>query len=240
MEKSVRPEWDWEVPARQQLELLAESSYRAFSEKLLPGTSHILGVRLPTLRRLAKQIAAGDWRGYLAQASNGTFEEIMLQGLVLGCAKADTAELLARTADFIPKIDNWSVCDSFCSGFRLAGREPETVWNFLLPYLESEREFFCRFGMVMLLDHYCGEEYLERTLLRLTQIQAEGYYAKMAAAWAISECFAKDPARTLPYLEQPTWDDFIHNKAIQKITESYRVSPDKKALARGLKRTASA
>ncbi|MFR1803445.1 MAG: DNA alkylation repair protein [Faecalispora jeddahensis] len=240
MEKSVRPEWDWEVPARQQLELLAESSYRAFSEKLLPGTSHILGVRLPTLRRLAKQIAAGDWRGYLAQASNGTFEEIMLQGLVLGCAKADTAELLASTADCIPKIDNCYVCDSFCSGFRLAGREPETVWNFLLPYVESEREFFCRFGVVMLLDHYCGKEYLERTLLRLTQIQAEGYYAKMAAAWAISECFAKDPVRTLPYLEQPTWDDFIHNKAIQKITESYRVSPDKKALARGLKRTASA
>ncbi|WP_283608176.1 DNA alkylation repair protein [Faecalispora anaeroviscerum] len=240
MEKSELSEWNCEAPARGQLELLAEPSYRAFSEKLLPGTSCILGVRLPTLRRLAKQIAKGDWRGYLAQACDDTFEEIMLQGLVLGCAKAESAELLDRTANFIPKIDNWSVCDSFCAGFRLAKREPTTVWNFLVPYLESGREFDCRFGVVMLLDHYCCAEYLERTLLRLAQVHAQGYYAKMAAAWAISECFAKDPFQTLAYLEQPTWDDFIHNKAIQKITESLRVPDDLKALARSLKRTAPA
>ena len=49
-----------------------------------PGTSNILGVRLPILRKLAKKIIRGDWRAYLASAQDQSFEEIMLQGMVIG------------------------------------------------------------------------------------------------------------------------------------------------------------
>ena len=40
---------------------MAEPDYRKFSASLLPGTRNILGVRLPQLRRLAKQLARKDW-----------------------------------------------------------------------------------------------------------------------------------------------------------------------------------
>lgn len=237
MSENAKPIWDWQIPHRQQLEKLAEDSYREFSQKLLPGTSNILGVRLPILQSLAKQIAKGDWREYLSCTTDSTFEEIMLQGLVLGNANTDTKELFDRTANFVSKIDNWSVCDSFCASYKLAKKQPDAVWEYLSPYISSKLEFECRFGVVMLLDFYTSEKDIPRTLIQLSQTKAIGYYAKMAVAWAVSVCFVKNPDATLPYLMQPIWDDFTHNKAIQKIIESNRVPSESKSLVRKLKRS---
>ena len=98
---------------REQLFELAEENYQKFSSALLPNINNILGVRLPTLRKLAKVIAKDDWRRFISMADSDYFEEVMLQGMVIGYAKADIEEILQYATDFIPKIDNWSVCDSF-------------------------------------------------------------------------------------------------------------------------------
>ena len=75
---------------REKLEALADPEYRAFTARLLPtvGENRILGVRLPALRKLAKELAHGDWRAYLAGASDDFMEEIMLQGMTIGGVRA--------------------------------------------------------------------------------------------------------------------------------------------------------
>lgn len=225
-----------EIPISEQLGSLAEEDYRRFAAKLLPGIPHILGVRLPKLRALAKKIARSDWRTYLDQATEDSFEEVMLQGMVIGCLEADTEEILSRAAEFVPKIDNWSVNDSFCSGLKLAEREPERVWDFLQPYLSSETEFALRFGVVMLLNFYVTPAYIDRVLARLDALSPRGYYAQMAAAWALSVCFIRFPQQTMPYLQNSRLDRFTYNKALQKITESLQVDAAAKAMIRAMKR----
>ncbi|MNH46031.1 hypothetical protein D3C79_1086570 [compost metagenome] len=59
---------------------------------------------------------------------------------------------------------------------------------------------------------------------------------KMAVSWALSMCYVKLPAATIDYLRTNTLDDFTYNKALQKITESYRVDPESKKMIRGMKR----
>ena len=100
------------------LEKHAEKQFKDFTSSLIPGTDSILGVRLPVLRSLAKQLAKEDWRTYLKEARDDTYEEIMLQGLVIGYVKAEMEELLEYAAAFIPKIHDWSVNDGFCSTFK--------------------------------------------------------------------------------------------------------------------------
>lgn len=225
-----------EASIHEQLIALSEPEFQKFSSRLLPGTSNILGVRLPTLRKLAKKIAKDDWRAYLTSAEDQSFEEIMLQGMVIGYASADLPELLERIAVFVPKIDNWSVCDSFCSGLKIARKEPETIWNFLQPYLHSDQEFEARFGVVMLLFYFIEDLHIRRVLALLDQIPAKGYYARMAVAWAISICFVRFPALTAEYLKtETTLDDFTYDKALQKITESNCVNRETKAVIRGMK-----
>lgn len=220
---------------RKQIFELIDTDYQKFSAALIPTINNVLGVRLPELRKIAKKIAKGDWRTYLKTAKDEYFEEIMLQGMVIGYIKTDIEERLFYVASFVPKIDNWSVCDSFCTGLKSTKENKERVWAFLQPYLSSKNEYEIRFGVVMLLNYYIETEYIERVLKLLDRVKHEGFYAKMAVAWAVSICYVKLPGPTMEYLRNNTLDDFTYNKALQKITESNRVDKETKNLIRSMK-----
>jgi len=223
---------------KQRLLALSDEKYRNFSAKLNPtlDPSFIIGVRLPALRALAKELAAGDYCAYLHQAQDDSFEEILLQGLVIAYAKCPTEQKLPQVAAFVPKINDWATCDSFCSSFKFKKIEREEFWTFILPYFQSKRDFDLRFAVVMLIFHFIDEPHLEDVLRLSDGIRHENYYVKMAVSWAVSICFVKFPQRSLCYLQKDCLDDFTHNKAIQKIRESYRVSPEYKAAVKKLKR----
>ena len=112
---------------REEIFELIDEDYKKFSSSLLPNINNILGVRLPELRKLAKKVAKDDWRKFIATANNQYFEEIMLEGMVLGYVKTNIEEILLYVAEFIPKIDNWSVCDSFCGGLKFTKDNMEQV-----------------------------------------------------------------------------------------------------------------
>lgn len=221
---------------KEQLNQKKEVTYQKFISKLLPGIENILGVRLPELRKLASQLAKEEWKTYLHNALQDSYEEIMLQGMVLGYAKGDLKEKKEYLKNFIPKIDNWSVCDSVCSTVKLAKEQPEEMWEFLQPYLYSSQEFEVRFALVQLLNYYVNKNYLYLVLKAVEQIQCNYYYVNMAQAWAISICYREFPEETIPFLKENSLKNFTHNKAIQKITESMKVSKKEKEYIRTLKR----
>lgn len=221
---------------RQTLLEAAEDSYRDFSAALVPGATNMLGVRLPTLRKLARQIyKETDWRAFLAQPPL-YFEETMLQGMVIGLAACTYEDFCALVPPFVPQISNWSVCDSFCSSLRAAATFREPLFSFLLPYTQAQKEFEVRFGVVMLMDYFVDEPYLDRVIAALETVHQEGYYAKMAVAWALSVCFAKFPARTMDFLRTCHLDSDTYQKTLQKIVESRRVSTADKAVIRDMKK----
>lgn len=224
------------ITIRKQLLELVDVEYQKFSSTLIPNIGNILGIRLPELRKLAKKMAKGNWRNYLAYEENEFFEETMLQGMIIGYVKTDIEEVLHYIADFVPKIDNWSVCDSFCTGLKFTKDHMDRMWVFLQPYLSSEKEYELRFGVVMLLLYYVEEEYISTVLQLLDRIKHEGYYVKMAVAWAISICYVKYPELTMVYLKNNALDDETYNKALQKIIESLRVELETKNVMRSMKR----
>ncbi len=221
---------------RQQLFAAADASYQTFSASLLPGTDHILGVRLPLLRKMAQQIyRKGDWAAFLAEQPL-YFEETMLQGMVIGHAVKTFVDFRQYVPPFVPKIDNWSVCDSFCNSLHAAQDFREPLLADLRGYTQSAKEFEVRFGAVMLMDYYVDETYLPQVLSLLEAIRHEGYYAKMAVAWALSVCFAKFPAQTLSFLRSCQLDRDTYQKTLQKILESRRVSAADKDIIRAMKK----
>ena len=50
-----------DLTVREHLLRLAAEGNRKFTESLHPGVEHILGIRVPDLRNLARQIAKNDW-----------------------------------------------------------------------------------------------------------------------------------------------------------------------------------
>ncbi|WP_308754934.1 DNA alkylation repair protein [uncultured Anaerotruncus sp.] len=218
------------------LRAMADPDYRAFHQKLVPEVDNLLGVRIPALRGLARELARGDWRGYLAAAGTDAYEETMLQGLVLGYARMEIGELLERLREFIPKIGNWAVNDSVCAGLKLVKKHREETLAFLRPYFAGEAEFEVRFAVVMLMDHYIDEAYIDEALSLLRTVRHEGYYVKMAVAWALSVCYVKFPERTRPLLQGEAFDPQTRRMALQKIVESNRVDAREKAEIRALRK----
>lgn len=219
------------------LEQSADLKYKAFNDSLVPGIRPSYGIPVPRLRALAKELAGDDWQGYLACAEDTTNEERMLQGFVIGYAKCNFPTFIQHLTRFIPKIDNWAVCDTVAATLKRVKKSLPELLDFLQPYIASSEEFELRFAVVMLMDYYVTPAYIEMVLDTLCHVSHKGYYVKMAVAWALSVCFVKFREETLPvFLEDKLSDVFTHNKAIQKICESYRVSEEDKQLLRERKR----
>lgn len=217
---------------RQKLLALKDEKYKEFHSALVPNINNVLGVRVPEIRKLAKELAKGSWQDY---KDDLYYEEVMIQGLVIGYAKLDAKERLEYLRGFIPKINNWGICDVVCSNLKFTNTNKGLVWEFLQPYLASDKEFEIRFGVVMLLGYFIDDEYIDRVLEILDRITHDGYYAKMAVAWALSVCFVKQWDKTLEYFKHSNLPKWTYNKAIQKSCESFRISDEQKQILRKMR-----
>ena len=215
----------------------SEKDFQQFSAALIPNISNVLGVRLPKLRKIAKEIyKSGEWENFIKQNKFEYMEEVMLQGMVIGLVKLPPEKILEIVKNFIPKINNWSVCDSFCNSLKFTQQNKHLVWEFIQPYFKSTNEYDIRFAYVMLISYYIDTEFISDVLKLIDEFKDERYYARMAAAWALSICYTKFPEKTFEYLKKSKLDDWTFNKSIQKICESLRVDKSTKNMLKYLKR----
>lgn len=202
--------------------------YREFHSSLCPNIDKIIGVRIPELRKMAKEIAMTDYQEFLKNALNEYYEELVLQGLVIGYAKISIEETFKYLKIFVPKINSWAVCDTTCSNLKITKKYMNEMWEFLEQYINSNNEYEIRFALVMYLNYYLTEEYTDLILEKIDKITNKEYYVQMAIAWLVSFAYIKQKEKTEKYLLKNNLDKFTHNKSIQKICESYRVSNEDK------------
>ena len=219
------------------LEKEADKNYQKFSSSLLPNINNVLGVRLPILRKLAKEILKeNNYKKFLNAKSFKYMEEYMLKGMLIGLLKEPVEEIINYIRLFISQIDNWAVCDSFCNSLKFTKNNLEKIWDFLQPYFESSSEYEIRFAYVMLLNYYLKDEYIDRVLLLVDKFKDNRYYAKMGVAWLVSICYIKYPLKTEEYLKNSKLDKWTYNKSIQKICESLKIDKETKIKLRMMKR----
>ena len=225
----------------EELNALADCKYREFHSKLIPGiNSKLLGVRVPILRKVARRLAKGDFRGFIECAKSrynedNIYEINMLMGMVIGLAVMDFDERLSLIDIFVPIIDNWAVCDIAIGDLKSVKDNKSKIYEYIQKYLNSDREYEVRFAVVVLMQYFIEDDYIEKVLQIYDNVEHEGYYVKMAVAWAISVCFVKYRELTMEYLYNNNLDDFTYNKSLQKIRESNRVSKEDKEWAKKMK-----
>ncbi len=224
---------------KQELQNLIDSEYAKFNQKLCPDTKKkMLGIRVPVLRKLAQKIVKEyNWQEFLKQADDNYFEEVLLQGLVIGYAKIPIDEKLEYIKWFVPKIDSWAISDTFCPTLKIKPQDLPKVWEFIQSYLNASQEFYVRFAVIMMLDYYITDEYVDNVIEKLDKISHEGYYVKMAVAWTVCEIGIKFNEKAMKYLKgENHLDKFTFNKALQKMRESYRIDPKQKEILKQMKR----
>jgi len=221
---------------RNQLFEKQDLKYKEFHSSLCPNVDKIIGVRVPELRKMAKQIASQDYNKFLLDADDEYYEELLLQGLVIGYAKISINETFKYLKIFVPKINSWAVCDTTCSNLKITKKYMKEMWEFLEQYINSKKEYEIRFALVMYLNYFLTDEYIDKILQKIDKIVNKEYYVQMAIAWLISFAYIKQKEKTEKYLLKNDLDKFTQNKSIQKICESYRVSNEDKEKLRKLKK----
>lgn len=221
------------------LRAMAEEGYAAFQQKLVPDTSYpILGVRLPQLRRLARQKAREDWKAALAEPF-AYYEQVLLAGLTIAYARAPLEEKLEAIWALLPRLDSWAFTDSIAPTLKVREEELPRLWAFAQCCLESPAAYTRRFGLILLLDDFLVPAYWDRAAEAVMALRDDRYYVQMAAAWLTAELAAQQFDLAAAMLRSGRLDAFTHNKAIQKMRESYRISPEQKAYVHTLKRKES-
>lgn len=220
---------------KKQLIKAYDSKNAAFFLKISPEAKNVTGVRVPFLRKLAKEIVKGNPKNFLDNYKVETHEEFLLKGIVIFSSKLKLEEKLLYLEKYVPEIYDWSGCDIVISKLKCSDDEMKMVYDFIMRYRYSKNEYETRFMIVMLIN-FIREDDLDKIKEILETEKFDKYYSQMAAAWLISVMFVKYRDYTLSYLNNNSLDDFTYNKALQKIRESLRVTKEDKELVKKMKR----
>ena len=226
---------------RNRLFNLIDSDYQKFNQKLCPDTKReILGIKIPAIRTLAKEVALGEnnWIDYVKDDSIIYFEEVLVQGLIIGYSKLLIEEKLELLKYVIPRLDSWAMTDTIVPTLKIKNSNLDLYWDYILNYIDSDKEFEVRFAIISMLDYFIVDEYVDKVIHILNNINHEGYYVKMGVAWTLAEIGIKYNNKLLSFIisNDNKLDKFTHNKTLQKMIESYRIDNKQKDLLRDLKR----
>ncbi len=220
---------------REFIEKNSEKKYAEFSSKLIPEPVNMHGVRIPKLRMLAKEIIKdGSWRDVLNDDMR-CFEEYMLHALIIATAPIHIGERIAMTDSFLPYVDNWSVCDTFSGSWSFGKKDAETAWNYLSSLIDSGDPWKMRFSLISRMSSFKDSEHSAMLVDDIVSHDNAEYYYRMGAAWAFSFCFIRNREYSLNALNSGRMEPWTHNKSIQKIRESLRVSAEDKETVLKLK-----
>jgi 3-methyladenine DNA glycosylase AlkD len=190
-------------------------------------------VRTPALRKLAKELAKEpDTQTFLSTLPHEYLEENNLHAFLISETK-DFGSAVAAVDAFLPYVDNWATCDQMSP--KTFGKHPGELLPYIRRWLSDGRTYTVRFGTEMLMTHYLGSEFSPLYPELVARIRSDEYYVNMMTAWYFATALAKRWDDVIPFIEQKRLDRWTHNKAIQKATESFRITDEQKAYLRTLK-----
>lgn len=212
----------------------SEKDYADFTARLVFTDYGILGVRQPVIKQLAKKLVKeGGANDFLNSLPYETHEENLLYGYIVGLEK-DYGVAQKRVDDFLSYVDNWAVCD--CLKVKCFSKHKTEVLKKAYSYLESDKTFTKRFGVKLFVDYFLGSDFSPEYALAVDGVKSEEYYVNMMQAWYFATAIVKNEREVLPFFERGLSNAFVHNTAIRKARESYRVADGLKEYLKTLRR----
>ena len=214
--------------------------YAQFSSKLIPGidAKNMCGIKIPIAKKIAKNYAnTPSGNNFLNNAKLDNLDQKNIYGLMLGFLKENTDKIIEYLNKFLPQINNWCTCDITVANLKIIKKYPQIFKKMAFLWLKNDNFYIKRFAVVILLDYFLEDFFDENDLKILSNFNFNDYYFNMALAWYFSVAMVKQPKLTIQYFQQNLIkNNFVHNKAIQKCIESFRIDKNTKNLLKILKR----
>lgn len=199
----------------------ADAKYYDFHGKLTRTAYRRYGVRVPVLRKIAKDlIKNGNWRQFLEVRPIVCYEHAMVCGIIAGSVRTDEEEKKRLLTEFCSIIDDWAVCDIACSSLKC---KSHSMFDFLVQLAKSEDAWTARFGIVAVMSNFIDEEHFSDVEEMLRSVKAKGYYVDMAIGWFICTAESKMQTKGLSLLRFDEISCEAKKMAVSKMRDSFRV-----------------
>lgn len=223
------------TPIQEKLFQLQNLGYRDFHSKLMPTVckDRIIGVRVPILRKFAKELNKSELKAeFLNTLPHKYYEEDNLHAFLIEQIK-DFDECISALDNFLLFVDNWATCDMMTP--KVLGKNLPLLYEKIEEWSKSEHIYTVRFAVVTLMKFFMDERLDKKHLDLLLSTKSDEYYINMAIAWYLATALSSRWDLIIPYIEKQKFDKWIHNKAIQKSIESYRITKEQKEYLKTLK-----
>ena len=209
--------------------------YRDFTLPLIPNIDEktFIGMRLPILKKYAKDLNEKDRLEFLSELPHKYHEENILHAFILSNIK-DYDDYINKVNAFLPFVTNWSVSDTLCNKY--LNKYKDKLIHEVYKWLKSDELYRVRYAVKCLMNYYLGDDHKEEHIKKVQEVKLDDYYVRLMIAWYLATGLAKNYDSFVKVIEEKSFDTFTHNKAIQKATESYRVSDEHKAYLKTLKK----
>ena len=223
------------IDINKRLQSLRDENYKNFHSKLMPTVSEdkIIGIKIPILKQYAKEIAKNQAIGeFLKDLPHAYYEENNLHAFIIASEK-DYQKCIVSVEEFLPYIDNWATCDSLIP--KCFKKNKDKLLSKILVWIKTNHTYTVRFAIKLLMSLYLDENFKEEYLELVSNVRSNEYYVNMMIAWYFQTALTKQYDSAIKYLVDKKLPVWVHNKAIQKSIESFRISEDKKQYLKSLK-----
>ena len=220
---------------QEELFKLQDTEYRDFNSSLIPGIEKetVIGVRIPVLRKFAKEYAkSGETEQFMTELPHKYYEENNLHMMLVAQIK-DYNKCISETEKFLPHIDNWATCDSPLP--KCFDKNKEDVLERAKNWIATDTTYVKRYGMGVMMRLFLDEDFKEEYIQLVAGVKSEEYYVNMMIAWYMATALAKQWDAAIPYIQERRLSEWVHRKSIQKAVESYRITPEQKEYLKGLR-----
>ncbi len=221
------------TPLQMRLFELQDKKYRDFHSKIIPNIPYenIIGIRIPILRKFAKEYAKENTEVFLHSLPHRYYEENNLHMMLITGIK-DYDRCITEVENFLPYIDNWATCDFPAPAcFK---NNTDRLLTHIVKWIDSDEPYTIRYGIGMLMRLYLDDNFKDEYLNIVAQVKSEEYYVNMMIAWYMATALAKQWDSTIVYIEEKRLPEWVHKKTIRKAIESYRITDTQKEYLRTL------
>ena len=173
----------------------ASEHTRVFNERISKDPVYpFAGVRIPVLRRLAKEAAPDE-------ITIRYHEDVILKGLAIISSRIPFPDKLKAIDDLIPYMTAWDHTDVIASSLNPGKKDREEAERYFLSLLKKDYE-------------------RERLLEAICAADSDEYYVSMAVAWALSFFYIDDRESAEPWFVKVS--EATRRRAWQKVRDSRR------------------
>lgn len=216
------------------LEKYIDPSYREFNRKLIPGVENILGIRIPVLRNIVKEMSEDEREVFLNSLPHNYHEENIMHMIIITEDK-DFDKAKEMLLNFLPYVDNWQVSDVGIPKSFKSIKDREGLLEFVKILISKEATYFKRYGISILMKLFLDDFYNSEVLDMVANIKSEEYYVNMMRAWFFQEAMVKRCDDSIKYLEEKKLDRFTHLKTISKCVDSRKIDEKTKLYLKSLR-----